>query len=60
MTQSPFPAIHTAANARAEAQDEEVASLRAHADALLSVIDDLCGEPVEPTPCGTPPGHVAA
>jgi hypothetical protein len=55
MTQAPYPAIHTAANARAEARDAEVASLRAHADELLAAIDDLCGEPVDPT--SAPRGH---
>jgi hypothetical protein len=46
----PFPAIHTTANARAEKLGSEAAELRAHADALLSAIDELCGNdgPREP------------
>jgi hypothetical protein len=60
----PFPAIHTAANARAERLGSEAAELRAHADALLSAIDDLCGstEPVQdaPTPLRRRTGHHAA
>lgn len=47
MPHSPYPAIHTAANARAEAVEAEVEQLRTHADELLSLIDELCG-PAEP------------
>jgi hypothetical protein len=49
MEHRPYPAIHTAANARAEAVVSEVAALRAHADELLSAIDELCGGPIPPT-----------
>ena len=48
MQQSPYPAIHTAANARAEALGSEAAVLRAEADAMLSLIDELCGKAAEP------------
>ena len=64
MKHLPFPAIHTAANARAEAVSSEVAALRAEADALMSAIDALCGDASPPvvraTARGTTRRNIAA